>query len=397
MAPSEKNKFGIYVHLPFCIQKCSYCDFATAPWNQGIENDKYISHLLKEIENWSQWVGPREVTSLYFGGGTPSLSKPESIVAIVQTLEKHGFPLVDDAEIGLEADPKTIDKDQVKMFRDHGVNRLSLGIQTFDDSYLEQLGRFHRKKDAIELLEWIDELDFVYTADILFALPNQDLGKLKADLDIYKSFSPKHLSAYVLTLPEKHRLMKESPEENLITEMFELIREELSTRGLQHYEISNYAVPGYEAQHNTLYWTNEEYWGLGMSAHSYLKRGSWGKRLWRPSGLSSYYKFVNRETSALQDTEFFEDLDVFEALFDRIHTALRMLSGFHLNQLMDEFPRVLREPIMNRFAELKDKGLVEQNGESFKLTRRGLYIFNKVLEILTFTSEDRDLIDIRNG
>ncbi len=392
------EKFGIYIHLPFCIQKCSYCDFSTSPWEDGNFEDDYIFSLKNEIKSWSRYfidqLGLSHPKTIYFGGGTPSLISVKNILSILETFEKYGFNLGSVEEITLEVDPGTLQKEKLDEFAKSGVSRFSLGIQSFNDDYLSRVGRIHRGKDSRQLLEWINQGGYNFTADLLFGISEQGLDHLDFDLNSLLSFEPNHISAYVLTVPDRHKLKIDAPSDKELVEMFCLIKDKLSQKGIHQYELSNYAKPGFESKHNMIYWQDSPYWGVGMSSHSYLKSRPYGLRFWNPSSIKNYSTWAMKEWSDRDIEEHFdsegEELSLRESLFDYLHTSLRLVSGMKMDSVIEKFNPKIAKTVEQRFLKLKKLGLMHCNKERWAVSDQGRFVFNKVLEELTFSSNEVD-------
>ena len=390
-------KFGVYVHIPYCIQRCTYCDFATYEQSKIMAPADYVQLLHEEIRQKRGYYAPRKLDTLYFGGGTPSLLEPKMIVSIIHELEKHGFTTGPGTEITLEINPATLTREKLKYYVDHGFNRFSVGAQTFDDKLLKMVKREHNAKQTLETLDLLRSFNLNFSFDILFALPTQTLAGLRRDVEIAVEQGSAHISPYCLTVPETHPLAKGRALEDEQVDMFELIASELGQRNFQQYEISNFARPGFESQHNLLYWTDENYWGLGLSAHSYSKHSSWGTRYWNASTIELYQKQVLEQKgqsfatpeSQLPENQF-EVLEKHQALTDFCHTSLRLMRGLDERILAERFPANAGASVLSTLQQLADKGLVKNDKGHWALTQSGLVISNQVFRDLTFLSSDLD-------
>ena len=271
------------------------------------------------------------------------------------------------------------------------MNRFSVGAQTFDDALLKMVRREHNAQQTMETLELLSSHQLNYTFDILFGLPRQTIDGLKHDLSIVSKFSPSHISAYCLTVPDNHPLSKGRPPENEQLEMFDLIRDHLQTMGLNRYEISNFARPGFESRHNMLYWNyGDEYWGLGLSAHSYSANFDWGARYWNISNINSYRTFIekNKGSQAASPLDFlpedqFEKLEQHQALTDFCHISLRLTTGLSQNKLRQIFTQNANE-VEQKLADLEHKKLIRFDNEHWALTESGVLVSNQVFSELTF-------------
>ncbi|MES2964611.1 MAG: radical SAM family heme chaperone HemW [Bdellovibrionota bacterium] len=397
--------FGIYVHVPYCLQLCPYCDFTKyelGPKNtSGVAPEAYADLVRKEIRSRARGVPrPQSVSTVYFGGGTPSLLEPSNILAILGELANEGLRLESGAEVTIEIDPATCDQARLDAYLAMGINRFSVGAQTFNERLLKIAGRKHTSRETIELLDLMRRNNVNYSFDLLFALPSQTLDELRDDLTRALSFSPSHVSAYCLTVPEGHKLsVGRAPEDEQI-QMFDIIEDTLATGGIHRYEISNFAKPGAESRHNILYWTDSPYWGIGLSSHSYLTRDAlaavgesaeWGARFWNTRSMKTYAD----QLSTGQPTEWsflenlpgsqFEKLAKHQALTDFLHTGLRPLVGFEENALRLKFGDETSQIVLARLEKLRTEKLVALTKERrWSMTREGRLIANVIFEKLTF-------------
>ncbi len=388
--------FGIYVHIPYCIQRCTYCDFATYEQFKILPPEKYVSLLFEEIRQKSGYYPARTLDTLYFGGGTPSLVPSELIVAIIHELAKHGFTTGPQTEITIEINPATVDEKKLAMYLSAGVNRFSVGAQTFDDRLLKMVHREHNAQQTLDTLALLRYHKLNFSFDILFALPSQSLEGLKRDVDIALDQGAKHISTYCLTIPEGHPLSKGRPIEDDQIAMFEFISESLQSRGFFQYEISNFSTPGYESRHNILYWADEEYWGLGLSAHSYSKHSPWGLRYWNLSNINEYERQILASTGKrylrpadhLPESQL-ENLAKHQSLTDFCHTSLRMLKGLSYQKLSTKFSTESAEKVLNILQRLQAHNWLKINADGhWSMTNEGLLISNQIFEQLTFLEDE---------
>ena len=383
--------FGIYVHIPYCLQRCSYCDFSTYEYKEIPPPEEYVELLKKEIRWRAPFISQKKCNTIYFGGGTPSLIEPSLIVAVLDELANQGFEILADSEVTIEINPATLTEEKLQIYREAGINRFSVGAQTFNDDLLKLAGRRHCAKDTVETLELLNQQGFNYTFDLLFALPQQTLAMLDLDLQMVKQFAPPHLSAYCLTVPESHPMQKgRAPEEEQI-EMFKHIEKSLQDIHLQLYEISNFARPEKESQHNLLYWTDESYWGIGLSAHSYLPGlGEWGTRFWNLNSFQAYQKQIeslagtfSELLSSFKETQY-EVLQENQSLTDYCHTFLRLNRGLDLSLLEKKFSAERREQVLQSLSGLMKEGLVVENNSVLALTPQGRVLSNRVFAEVVF-------------
>lgn len=384
--------FGVYVHIPYCLQRCRYCDFTTFEFSEIMPPEKYLQILLREIQQRSSLFEPTKLASLYFGGGTPSLIPASSILSIISELANCGFEIDSDSEVTIEINPATIDEEKLDFYIKSGINRFSVGAQSFDDDLLKLCGRRHLAEDTRHTLRLLRERNLNYSFDLLFALPSQTLDQLKEDLDEVELFDPPHLSAYCLTVPSGHPMAKNRPPEGTQIDMFEAIEERLRTIGVSKYEISNFSKPKRESRHNLLYWKNGAYWGLGLSAHSYDPRMQQGVRFWNPSGLDTYesqiYDLQGDERHLGFPSSQIEYLKVHEALTDFCHTSLRIREGLSLIRLFSEFGHSIGEVVVPKLIDLEKSGFLVKNEQGWTLTSKGERLSNRIFLELTFERQD---------
>ncbi|MDZ4662566.1 MAG: radical SAM family heme chaperone HemW [Pseudomonadota bacterium] len=385
-------KFGVYVHIPYCVQRCSYCDFATYKQDEIIPSKDYLDILRKEISDRSGAVPYRIIETVYFGGGTPSLLDPSDIQSILECLSMAGFLFSPNIEITLEANPGTVSEKKLLGYVNAGVNRISVGAQTFDAKLLKDIGRFHSPKDTEVTLSLLRAINLNYSFDLLFALPNQTQELLAYDLEKVLEYQPPHLSPYCLTLPKNHKLQINRPSDDRQIEMFNHIDRALLANGYSSYEISNYAKPGFESRHNQLYWDDSPYWGVGLSSHSYFKQGSWGTRFWNPSSIEEYEKQVARTSAPsasikdyLEPSQY-EDLKIHEALSDYCYTFLRTARGLSEGALRCKFGDSLQSLVTDKLRLLLDRGLVSKTADTWFITSDGKMISNHIFENVHFTA-----------
>lgn len=378
--------FGIYVHIPYCLQRCSYCDFATYVHDQILPPEEYVQLLLKELRQKTVLFPQKTVTSIYFGGGTPSLLSSDLILAIIEEIGKT-ITILPETEITLEINPATLDAEKIRRLIGGGVNRFSVGAQTFNDALLKAAGRKHSSLDTLKTLDLLRTEAANYSFDLLFALPHQSLSDLDADLRKITEIKPPHLSAYCLTVPSGHPMSLNRPTEDHQVQMFSRISSALASVDLKRYEISNFSKPEMESQHNLLYWRDGEYLGLGLSAHSYLKaRHSWGCRFWNPSSIQEYQKLMTEEANSLEsllEKKFGEVLDEKSSAFDFCHTALRLDAGLDKQGLRGKFSSDIVTQMERKLARLESKGLVLQNDTAWRLSEDGVLVSNFVFSEIT--------------
>jgi oxygen-independent coproporphyrinogen-3 oxidase len=377
---------SIYIHIPYCLQRCRYCDFTTFEQSQILPPEQYTEMVKQEIRTRHVDLPDYTVSTIYFGGGTPSLIPAPLIVAILQEIANVGFSWTSQAEITLEINPATIDEKKLDLYLQHGINRFSVGAQTFSDPLLQLCGRKHSAADTRQTLRLFKDLRLNYSFDLLFALPGQTLEHVAADLTETLAFSPSHLSAYCLTVPDGHPMsLGRAPEDEQVA-MFELIEQNLASAGILKYEISNFARPGFESRHNQAYWTNQDYWGLGLSSHSYLHKPNWGRRFWN---AKSFEQYESQLSLAIDDlpTEQIEHLEEHEALTDFFHISLRTRAGLKFKEFETKFSQ-RQDLLQPRIARLLARNWLEPTTQGVRLTKAGELVSNQVFAELTFLGPD---------
>jgi len=364
-------------------------------WDKILPPEKYVSLIHKEIQSLSPLIFNRSIDTIYFGGGTPSLIDPRLLGSIISELTIAGFQLSPNCEITMEINPGTLSLRGLESLLKSGVNRFSVGVQTFNDPLLKALGRKHSVKDSLTSLKILKENNLNFSLDILFALPGQTKQLLKYDLEMALEMEPNHISTYCLTLPHPHPLAINRPNDDIQVEMFELIEAHLQQAQFYQYEISNFARKGYESQHNLIYWTDQEYWGVGLSAHSYLHYEKWGVRFWNASQIRQYELFVHSLPSAssspinVHDSSQIEVLESHQAMTDFCHTSLRINKGVSWDALRCKFGSQRLQIIAPRLQKLEQSKMLSQDLENrWQLTRKGRLLSNQVFEELTFIAEE---------
>ncbi|UFZ02165.1 radical SAM family heme chaperone HemW [Bradyrhizobium ontarionense] len=276
MTSAETNAFGVYVHWPFCLSKCPYCDFNSHVRHAAIDQDRFARAFAKEIETTAARTGPRDVTSIFLGGGTPSLMQPQTVGAILDAIGKH-WRVAGDVEVTLEANPTSVEATRFAGYRAAGVNRVSLGVQAMDDASLKMLGRLHTAEEAMKAVAIARSAFDRYSFDLIYARPDQTPAMWTEELTRAIGEAAEHLSLYQLTIEEGtpffglHAAGKlKTPDEGLARTLYDVTQDVCSRHGLPAYEISNHARPGAECRHNLVYWRGQEYAGIGPGAHGRL-------------------------------------------------------------------------------------------------------------------------------
>jgi oxygen-independent coproporphyrinogen III oxidase len=358
---------GLYIHIPFCSSRCSYCDFATGIYQSELA-EAYVRALVAEIKT-STNAGAR-IDTIYFGGGTPSLLDPAQLERILSAA-RNCFDLTEAAEITLEINPGTATLARLGEFRELGINRASFGVQTFDDRELAKLGRSHTASDARRTFHDLRAAGFANVSfDLIAGLPGQTLAGWERNVAEALELRPEHLSFYLLEVHSgtplaQHieRGIQPKPDEDLAAVMYESMLERAVAAGYEHYEISNLCRPGFQSRHNTKYWTGEPYFGFGCSAHSYDgKTRRWSNQ----RDVLEYVRLVDQGFSPIIEKQILTESDIrAESLF----LGLRLMQGLSLDLCKGY------ETDLTRFREA---GLLELDGNSIRLTRNGALLSNEV-------------------
>ncbi len=374
--------FSLYLHIPYCLVKCPYCDFNAYGVRTWPEKD-YVQALCAELRFYADrepWQG-ESVATIYFGGGTPSLFAPASIAQVLEAVSGC-FTVLPSAEITLEADPASVTRETLAGFRAVGVNRLSFGVQSFQAKLLKTLGRLHTAEDGPRVLAWAREAGFTnLTMDLIFGVPGQTLALLADDLHQTCAAAPEHVSLYNLTYEEGTPFFRRKQqgklrpiEEEEEIEMFSCIRETLQVQGYQHYEISNFARAGFASRHNANYWQGGDYLGLGAGAHSYARVPEWGRRWSNERKPQAYMRKAVTEGSALDCQE---QLTYAQARGEFLFLRLRQLEGFVLATFSERFG----VPLVEAFPHVSDfvvEGLLREDGGRLALTSKGLLMADSI-------------------
>jgi oxygen-independent coproporphyrinogen-3 oxidase len=377
--------FSLYIHIPYCISKCPYCDFNSHVVAE-IPEENYTSALLDELHHYA--VGPdwrgRRIRSIFFGGGTPSTFQASSIGLLLKRTAAL-FNVDARCEITLEANPGTVDVANFFGYRAAGVNRISVGVQSFNSRLLKFLGRAHSAEEAEKALTIVKDAAFDnFSLDLIYANPGQTLRDLEEDLDTALSFKSPHLSAYNLTIEEgtpfhheyrcgKFKLLHEEEE----IAMAELIEQRLSDAGLERYEISNYARPGFHSRHNVNYWQSGDYLGIGAGAHSHKRvagDGIYGRRWWNEKNPARYMNRIKESGQAVTDAE---ENNLTRAAGEYMFSGLRLTEGVSLKAFSARFGKDIQE-LYPEISGWVSEGFMEIQGDHLRLSRRGLLVANSI-------------------
>lgn len=369
-ANSQGAAFGLYIHIPFCRGKCLYCDFNSYPKLEELHRP-YLSALKREIELTKEKSAIPRVTSVYFGGGTPTVYAADDLVELLCVCEK-AFTFDPDAEITVEANPETIELSKLSELRRAGFNRISIGFQSLDDGLLEVLGRRHSRKEALEAYRSAREAGFENTnLDLIFGIEGQTLTSWQAALEEAVSLDPEHISTYCLELRRETSALREAPED-LQADMFELAIAFLTANGYRHYEISNFAREGCECRHNLNCWRNGEYLGLGAGAHSHLTN----RRFSNLRLPSTYLAAINKGETTVEQDSLLSRREIME---EEVFLGLRLREGVDLAEFEDKFGLALEKAFPQAVFEQAGRGLLCLQEGRLSLSRRGLFLANEVL------------------
>ncbi len=388
---------GVYIHIPFCIKKCPYCDFNSIAVT-SIPEKAYIEAVLKELTihiEREPALSNRTVDTIYIGGGTPSLISHYNIGKLIrgirETFSGANYAAMPQ-EITIEVNPGTVKMDGLSAFRDAGVNRISIGVQSFNDDKLKSLGRLHSAGESLASYEYARRAGFENVGiDLMFGAPGESEGGWETDIKAAISLKPEHVAAYNLTIEKATPFFKlqdsgnfSLPSEEEQALMYELAIDRLVSAGYNHYEISNFSLSGYESRHNFRYWTNMDYIGLGAGAHSYIsspdknsqgQAADWGTRWWNESSPSSYMRQINETGQAVAGKE---GLTKKEALEEAIFLGLRKISGMDINLFPKRFGISFENLYMQKIAVLKREGMIYEDGNRIRLTSKGLILSDEI-------------------
>ena len=364
--PTDDNSISIYIHIPFCERKCSYCAFVSFCLSK-IDREKYIQALLEEIESFST---VKRVKTIYLGGGTPSLLTKEEIFSIFRKLREK-FDIDENAEITIEVNPNSVEEEKLKAYKEVGVNRISVGVQSLSNKSLKSIGRLHTKKEAIEKLKLIGKYFDNISADLIIGLSGEK-SVIKYAINLIK-LNIKHLSSYMLEVHENTKLYFEVRDKKYcpldeigVTKSYDKLVKFLKKHGFVQYEVSNFALKGYESKHNLNYWSYGEYVGFGVSSHSFLN----GKRIANSITLQGYYKHERKEEKITKSMEIEE----------RIMLGLRCYLGVDISILQKLGYDIQKSESYRKF--LKEGEIVEDDGKFYLLPKYYKFADYYILNLL---------------
>ena len=375
---------SLYVHLPWCIRKCPYCDFNSHEYRDGRELDvetarQYLAALRSDLEAALPLIWGRAVVSIFIGGGTPSLFAPEQIAELISDLRAR-LPLEPGCEITMEANPGTFEKDRFAGFAQAGVTRLSIGVQSFDDAKLHALGRVHSGTQARAAIEEAARSFGTFNIDLMYALPGQTLAELDQDLDIALAFDPPHLSVYHLTIEPNTRFANAPPahlpDPDLASDMLDLITARTGAKGMSRYEVSAYARDGHRCTHNTNYWQFGDYLGIGAGAHTKL---SFAHRLLRQVRWRDPATFMQKAAEG-QAVSNENEVARNELPFEFMLNALRLREGVTMQSFLER-TGLPPSAIAKAMAQGREKGLLDLDPAVIRATPRGFDFLSDLQEL----------------
>ncbi|WP_410768971.1 radical SAM family heme chaperone HemW [Fontibacillus sp. BL9] len=370
---------AVYIHIPFCTNKCFYCDF-----NSYVLKDQpvmdYLRALDREMELTVRETPPGEIKTIFVGGGTPTVLNPEEMEFFLNSVRKHFPDWAEDIEFTMEANPGTTDPEKLAVMKAGGVNRVSFGVQAFQNELLTGIGRIHNTDDVYRSLENAREADLNnLSIDLMFGLPNQTVEMLEYSVGRALELGLPHYSIYSLKVEENtlfHTLFQKNqlplPGEEDELKMYLLLMERMKAAGYKQYEISNFAKPGYESRHNITYWRNEDYYGLGAGAHGYVKR----QRHMNIKGVNPYVEAAKQKLPRLEQFEVSKE----EAMEDFVMVGLRMLEGIRIQHFFAQFGVSLEETFHAQLHKMTSAGLLEMHEDhgGYRLSEKGILFGNEV-------------------
>lgn len=381
-APTDSLPLALYVHFPWCVKKCPYCDFNSHTRREVIDQQSYIDALLRDLDYdisvYEDAAEPRELSSIFLGGGTPSLFGGTAIARLLDGVGAR-MPLAEDAEITLEANPGTVEHDDFAAYRAAGVNRLSLGVQSFDDAHLATLGRIHNAEDAARAIRAATAAGFTnLNLDLMFGLPQQTLASARRDITTACAFSPTHLSLYQLTIEPNtlfHRHPPTLPDDDLTMEIQQCLHAIARENGYGQYEVSAHARDGWQSRHNLNYWSFGDYLGIGAGAHGKVTRAGKITRYWKQKHPQRYQGSAGDPEGVGYAGEVAESDVAFEFLLNN----LRLTQGFDTAIIRPRTGRPAAE-ILGRLRDAVARELVLVEGARVKCSARGYRFLDEVLQ-----------------
>lgn len=387
------NMISLYIHIPLCVKKCAYCDFASFAGRIG-QRERYVKAVCREIRAQAAFFGRRNVATIFFGGGTPTLLSGAHVQRIMDTV-RECFDVVPDAEISMEGNPGTLTMENLRAYRAAGVNRLSLGVQSMDDGLLAAIGRIHTAGEAERAVRMAREAGFEnLNLDLMYGLPGQTAAQWEDTLQKAIALRPDHLSCYSLILEEGTQLHDSVnagacaplPDEDEMERMDALTSRLTREAGYAQYEVSNYARPGRECRHNMVYWECLLYLGVGLNAHSDMD----GRRFYNPESWEAYLSMAERGEMA-REAEGRNDRS--DRMFERMMMGLRQTRGVDAVRFERDFGVLPQEVWPKAIADMMRQNMMICNKERICLTSRGMQVMNGVLVSLLDESDSKPQMD----
>ena len=370
-------EIGVYIHIPFCKRKCYYCDFVSYPEKYELQG-KYIDKVIQEIEENKKILQDNNVTTIYIGGGTPSSIKPELIKRILNKVYNY-TEINNIKEITIEVNPGTATKNNLQLYKNCGINRISIGLQSTNNDILNEIGRIHNFNQFLDTYKWAREAGFKnINVDLMIGIPNQTIDDVKTSLEKVVSLKPEHISVYSLIVEDETPMKKliesgklKLPDEEDERNQYKYTKNFLELNGYKHYEISNFAKPGFESKHNLNCWEQKQYIGLGVAAHSYIN----GVRYSNTISLEEYLNKDSKDIKEIHETQTIDDMKKEYMLL-----GLRKIDGVQISKFEEKFGENPIYLFKNELKKLIQEGLLIIDLDNIKLTEKGLDLANIVWE-----------------
>ncbi|MFS0751389.1 radical SAM family heme chaperone HemW [Oceanobacillus sp. 1P07AA] len=386
---------AVYIHIPFCKQICHYCNFVKYFYMEN-KADDYVEALIHEIDCSISGYNVH-VNTIYMGGGTPTALNIKQLKRLFNFLDRK-FNLDTCKEFTIEINPGDIDQEKAKLLSSYGVNRVSFGVQVMDDEMLREIGRMHCVKDVYETVNILTENKFHnISLDLIYALPNQTVAHFEKTLNDALQFGLPHYSTYALQIEPKtvffHKQNKgqlQRPPEDAEVEMYRILQQEMKIRGIEQYEISNFAKPGFESKHNLTYWNNDYYYGFGAGAHGYIP----GKRVSNLKPLGMYMRSAKEDGSAIEEID---EITIKDQIEEELFLQLRKTSGINNKMFQKKYGLSLEQLYANELQELLEQGLLSLKDGNYRLTDRGMLLGDRVFsKFLMMQSFDDKIIQLES-
>ncbi len=367
-----------YIHIPFCAQICHYCDFNKV-FLQGQPVEDYLMMLKKEFVLYQEQYSFSSLNTMFVGGGTPTALNERQLEMLCTSI-RDIFPF-GEGEFTFEANPGDLSKEKLRILADHGVNRLSFGVQSFNDQLLQAIGRTHRVKDVYQSIELAQQVGFDnISIDLMYALPNQTLEDFFITVKEALALHLPHYSGYSLIVEPKtvfYNLLRKGklklPSEDAEADMYKILREEMANQGLYQYEISNFSLPGYESRHNLVYWNNEQYFGFGAGAHGYID----GKRYSNYGPIKKYIEPLRQGKLPIFEQHVVTKQEMWE---EEMFLGLRKTAGVSISHFKEKFSEDPLDIFQKQVSEMIKKGLLQVDGDFIQLTKKGHFLGNEVFQ-----------------